>query len=96
MKVEKVILDNFSKSEGTTKTEKSATSLSDVLKESINKVGELEKEANQQTESLVKTQGQDIHNTMIAIEKADLSFQLMMQIRNKILTAYDEIMRLQV
>ncbi len=96
MKVEKVILDNFSKSESTTKTEKSATSFSDVLKESINKVGELEKEANQQTESLVKTQGQDIHNTMIAIEKADLSFQLMMQIRNKILTAYDEIMRLQV
>ncbi|MGA2110040.1 MAG: flagellar hook-basal body complex protein FliE [Syntrophorhabdales bacterium] len=96
MKVEKVVLDNFSKSEATTKTEKSATSFSDVLKESINKVGELEKEANQQTESLVKTQGQDIHNTMIAIEKADLSFQLMMQIRNKILTAYDEIMRMQV
>jgi flagellar hook-basal body complex protein FliE len=96
MKVEKVVFDNFSKSEGAAKAQKSATSFSDTLKESIDKVGELEKEANRQTESLVKTQGQDIHNTMIAIEKADLSFQLMMQIRNKIINAYEEIMRLQV
>lgn len=96
MKVENLILDNFSKSEGTTKTEKTATSFSDVLKESIDKVSELEKEANKQTESLVKGQGQDIHNTMIAVEKADLSFQLMMQIRTKIINAYEEIMRMQV
>jgi len=66
------------------------------LKESIDKVSQLEKEANQQTETLVKGQGQDIHNTMIAIEKADLSFQLMMQIRTKIINAYEEIMRMQV
>ena len=33
---------------------------------------------------------------MIAIEKADLSFQMMMQIRNKIICAYEEIMRMQV
>jgi len=39
---------------------------------------------------------QDIHNTMIAIEKADLTFQLMMQVRNKIISAYEEIMRMQV
>jgi flagellar hook-basal body complex protein FliE len=33
---------------------------------------------------------------MIAIEKADATFQLMMQIRNKIINAYEEIMRMQV
>ena len=96
MKVEKVVLDNFSKSEGTKKAEQGGSSFADTLKESIDKVGQLEKEANQQTETLVKGQGQDVHNTMIAIEKADLSFQLMMQIRNKIINAYEEIMRLQV
>ena len=96
MKVEKVVLDNFSKSEGTKKTEQGGSSFADTLKESIDKVGQLEKEANQQTETLVKGQGQDIHNTMIAIEKADLSFQLMMQIRNKIINAYEEIMRISV
>ena len=95
MKVEKVILDNFAQT-GPGKAEKSTTSFSEVLKDSINKVGELEKEASQQTEKLVKMDGQDVHNTMIAVEKADMSFQLMMQIRNKIINAYEEIMKIQV
>ncbi len=95
MKVEKVVFDNFMQNE-TAKTEKTTVSFADVLKDSINKVSELEKDANVQTENLVKMEGQDIHNTMIAVEKADMSFQLMMQIRNKIITAYEEIMKMQV
>jgi flagellar hook-basal body complex protein FliE len=95
MKVERVVLDNFMQKEGP-KVEKASTSFSEILKDSISKVGELEKDANEQAEKLVKMEGQDIHNTMIAAEKADLSFQLMMQIRNKIISAYEEIMRIQV
>jgi flagellar hook-basal body complex protein FliE len=95
MKVEKVVFDNFMQNEGP-KTEKASTSFSEVLKDSISKVGELEKEANAQAEKLVTMEGQDIHNTMIAVEKADLSFQMMMQVRNKIISAYEEIMRIQV
>jgi len=38
----------------------------------------------------------DIHSTMIAIEKADISFQFLMQIRNKIISAYETVMRTQV
>jgi flagellar hook-basal body complex protein FliE len=37
-----------------------------------------------------------LHDTMIAMEQADLSFRLMMQVRNKIVDAYQEIMRMQV
>lgn len=77
-------------------TLKSKTSFSDVLKDSIQKVGELEKEADQEAIKLAKMESQDIHSTMIAIEKADLTFQLMMQVRNKIISAYEEIMRMQV
>jgi flagellar hook-basal body complex protein FliE len=95
MKIEKVVLDNFMQNPES-KVEKTNTSFSEILKDSINKVGELEKDANDQAEKLVKMEGQDIHNTMIAAEKADLSFQLMMQIRNKIISAYEEIMRIQV
>jgi len=95
MKIEKAVFDNFMPQQGA-KVEKPATSFSDVLKDSISKVSELEKDANQQAENLVKMEGQDIHNTMIAVEKADLSYQLMMQIRNKIISAYEEIMRIQV
>ena len=38
----------------------------------------------------------DLQETMIALEKADVSFRLMMQIRNKVLDAYQEIARMQV
>ena len=68
----------------------------DILKDSINKANELEKVADQEVQKLAKLDSQDIHTTMIAIEKADLTFQTMMQIRNKIINAYEEIMRMQV
>jgi flagellar hook-basal body complex protein FliE len=76
--------------------EKAKTSFADTLKESINKVTQLEKEATTEAEKLAKMESQDLHTAMIAIEKADVSFQLMMQIRNKIINAYEEIMRMQV
>ena len=76
--------------------EKGGSSFVDLLKDSISKVGELEKEADKEVEKLAKAESQDISGTMIAIEKADLTFQMMMQIRNKIITAYEEIMRTQV
>jgi len=77
-------------------TQKGKTSFNEVLKDSIQKAGELEKEADQEAIKLAKMETQDIHSTMIAIEKADLTFQLMMQVRNKIINAYEEIMRMQV
>jgi flagellar hook-basal body complex protein FliE len=95
MNVEKVVFDNFAVDEGA-KTQKAAPSFSEILKESIEKVAELEKDATEQTEKLVKMENQDVHNTMISVQKADLSFQMMMQIRNKIIDAYQEIMKMQV
>jgi flagellar hook-basal body complex protein FliE len=44
---------------------------------------------------LLDGNGVDVHAAMIAVEKADLSFQLMMQVRNKIVQAYQDISRLQ-
>lgn len=98
MKVETFTLNNFADIGQAKKEmqETAKTSFGDVLKDSIKKVGELEKEAGQEVEKLVKMESGDIHNTMIAIEKADISFQMMMQIRNKIISAYEEIMRIQV
>ena len=75
---------------------KTKTSFADALKDSINKVAQLQKEASTESEKLAKMESQDIHTAMIAMEKADISFQLMMQIRNKIIDAYAEIMRMQV
>ncbi len=76
--------------------EKSGSSFADTLKDSIQRVGQLEKEADKEVEKLAMMESDDITSTMMAIEKADLSFQLMMQVRNKIINAYEEIMRMQV
>ncbi len=52
--------------------------------------------ASQAVEALVTGQSNNIHQTMVALQQADVSFQLMMQVRNKLVTAYEEIQRMQI
>lgn len=66
-----------------------------VLHQAIDKVGELRSDSDKQIGELVQGNRQDIHNVMIAVEKADVAFQLMMQVRNKIVNAYQEVSKLQ-
>ncbi len=68
----------------------------DVLKDAISTVNELQKQSNQEIQKLMTGESQDLHTAVIAMQKADLSFQMMMQVRNKIVQAYQEIMRMQV
>ena len=83
---------------GTTKSAspENATPFLDTLKTALNEVNQLQQEAEQSIQHLAAGDGKDIHQTMIAIEKAEISFQLMMQVRNKIIAAYEEVMRMQV
>ena len=66
------------------------------LKNALGEVGELQDKANQAIQQMVGEGKGDLQETMIALEKADVSFRLMMQIRNKVLDAYQEILRMQV
>lgn len=66
------------------------------LKSALGEVGELQDQANQAVRQMVGEGKGDLQETMLALEKADISFRLMMQIRNKVLDAYQEIMRMQV
>jgi flagellar hook-basal body complex protein FliE len=66
-----------------------------VLKDALNEVHELEKGIQAEMQK-VMTDENGLHNVMVSLEKADLSFQVMMQVRNKIMEAYQEIMRTQV
>ncbi|MDH4301962.1 MAG: flagellar hook-basal body complex protein FliE [Nitrospira sp.] len=68
----------------------------DSLKSAIGKVNDAEMEAGRAIDSLMTGETQDIHRTMVALQQADVSFQLMMQIRNKLVAAYEEIQRMQV
>jgi len=65
------------------------------LQEALSKVDTLGQDSDAQVSQLVQGDRQDIHNVMIAVEKADVAFQLMMQVRNKIVNAYQEVSKLQ-
>ncbi|MDL1962726.1 MAG: flagellar hook-basal body complex protein FliE [Deltaproteobacteria bacterium] len=71
-------------------------SFGDILKSSMGKVSQLGREANQAVQALTTGQKTDIHGTMIALEKASVSFQLMMEVRNKAIDAYKEVARMSV
>ena len=77
-------------------TEKKDSNFGTVLKDAISTVNELQKQSDQEIEKLMTGESQDLHNTVIAMQNADLSFQMMMQVRNKIVQAYQEIIRMQV
>jgi flagellar hook-basal body complex protein FliE len=67
----------------------------ETLHHALDEVDRLQNQAQGQVSSLLEGNGMDVHSAMIAVEKADLSFQLMLQVRNKIVQAYQEISRMQ-
>jgi flagellar hook-basal body complex protein FliE len=68
----------------------------DVLSHSLEKVNQDQVQADHAIKEMVAGRNKNIHETMLAIERADSSMKLMMQVRNKVLDAYREIMRMQV
>ena len=71
-------------------------SFSDVLRSSVDQVNHDQQQADTAIKELVSGRTKNIHETMLTIERADTSLKLMMQVRNKILDAYKEIMHMQV
>ena len=71
------------------------SSFVDTLRSALNQVSEAQDDAGAKVSSLLRGEGEDVHTAMLAAEKADLSFQLMMQVRNKILAAYQEVSQMQ-
>ena len=80
---------------GTPATGTGEPGFGDVLRSAIDQVEDLHTNADQQVSSLLQGDRSDVHNVMIAVEKADVAFQLMMQVRNKIVNAYQEIEKMQ-
>ena len=66
------------------------------LTEAVSEVNGLQQEADKKIEQMVLGKGATPHEAMVALEKADVAFQLMNQVRSKIVRAYEEVMRTQV
>ena len=69
---------------------------SDTLKQYISSVNNDQVAANNAIVKFLKGENKDIHSTVISVEKAEISLQLMLQIKNKLTQAYQEIMRMQI
>lgn len=65
-----------------------------AVDDAIGKVSSIHNDAERAVMDLTK--GGDITNTILAVEKADMSFQVMLEVRNKLVSAYEEVMRIQV
>ncbi len=66
-----------------------------TLKNAMNQVDQASADSQGQVSDLLQGNRQDVQNVMIAVEKADVAFQMMMQVRNKIVNAYEEVSKMQ-
>ena len=67
----------------------------DMLKSAVHSVNQVNDNAAAQVSNLLQGGNSDVNSVMIAVEKADVSFQLMMEVRNKIVSAYQDIEKMQ-
>lgn len=71
-------------------------SFESLLSRFVGEVQARQTAANQAVQGLLSGQGVPLHQAMIAVEEASVSFQLMVEVRNRLLEAYQELMRMQV
>ena len=68
-----------------------------VLKNSIEQVSQTQRQAETMSAKFAAGEGDaNLHEVMISLQKANLSFQEMVQVRNKLVTAYNDVMNMQV
>lgn len=92
-------LEQITKPQEITKSESAqgGASFSQMLTSALDEVNNLQVEADQKIESVTTGKGNvSTHEAMIALEKADVAFQLMSTIKAKIVRAYEEVLRTQV
>jgi len=70
-------------------------SFKDLLKGLVDQVDSLQKDADVSIKGLVTGETTDIHDVTIKMEEAGIAFELMMQIRNKLVDAYQQIIKMQ-
>lgn len=89
--------NNVEQTEKTGESEdQESVNFADTVEDFINTVNKDKKEAADIAEKIVQGESDNITEAMAKMEKADLSFDLMLKIRNKLINSYDEIKRMQI
>jgi flagellar hook-basal body complex protein FliE len=66
----------------------------DMLKEALQEVNQAQAQAEGEARNLMTGENADMHSAILAVQKADVSFQMMMAVRSKLIDAYREVMRM--
>jgi len=77
-------------------TAKTGTSFSDVINNALNEVNNLQIESSKATDDFISGKSDNIHSVMMAGSKANIALQMTMQVRNKVMEAYKEVMNMQI
>lgn len=93
-----VTFPHIQSSLGTTKKNNptETTTIADTFENLLKEVDQQQKVAEEKQTELLTSPNKDLHGTIIAMEKADLSLRLLLQVKNKVTAAYEEIIRMQV
>lgn len=67
-----------------------------MLQQQIDKVNELQNDANAAMEDLAAGRRDDVESVIIATQKADIAFKMLLQVRNKVMDAYEEVKQLRI
>ncbi len=76
--------------------QKGNASFDTAIKDALKAVSEVQDNADKAIQDFSKGDVKDVHTVVVAMEKADVSMQTLLQVRNKLLTAYSQIMSMQV
>lgn len=78
----------------TLKVSKPGENFHQVLESAVQQMNDVNQKADQAIQKLATGEIQDVHQVMLAVEKANLTFNTMMKIRNKLIEAYNEVMQI--
>ena len=67
-----------------------------VLSDAIHRVEGFRANAHQQVDSFLAGENEDVHQVALATQRAELAFEMFLQVRNKVVQAYQEVMRMQM
>ena len=67
-----------------------------VLESTLHTLQSTQNDANQAVQSFLTGETEELHTTVLATQRAEIAFQLGLQVRNKVVQAYQEIMRMQM
>jgi len=67
-----------------------------VFHSAVNTVEQMKTQADQSVQTFLSGENEDVHSAVLAVQRADLSFSLFQQVRNRVVAAYQEVMKMQV